>query len=315
MTTSKTLYKNASFLKSSTFFKLQLIAGFLLIISGCTTAPPIKQSTGATTATNKGGGYYQDDGPEDNAPTNLDQTPDAIPKKETFHKFANRPYVVFGYEYIPELNEKPYRAKGIASWYGKKFKGKKTASGESYDMYAMTAAHRTLPIPSYVKVTNINNSKSVIVRVNDRGPFHSNRLIDLSYTAALKLGLLNKGSGQVEVERVFAGSDRPTPTTPLEDSLILAQNTSPSTPIDNFVPPSPSGHFLQLGAFSIKESAENLSTKIKQELIWLMEPTQIISKDGLYRVRLGPYSSKTEAMAIADKIKETFNLKPLIAAQ
>lgn len=293
---------------------LFLFTGFILILSGCTTAPPIKQSTSTATVT-KGGGYYQDDGPEDNAPANLDQTPDATPKKEPFHKFANRPYVVLGYEYVPEVNEKPYKAKGIASWYGKKFKGKKTASGEPYDMYAMTAVHRTLPIPSYVKVTNVSNNKSVVVRVNDRGPFHSSRVIDLSYTAALKLGLLSKGSGMVEVERVFADRDTPTPQTPIEDAQIVAQNN----PVPSFAEPLPStpqtGHFLQLGAFSIKESADSLRNKIKQELTWLLEPTQIVNKDGLYRVRLGPYASKTEAMAIADKIKETFNLKPLIASQ
>ena len=151
----------------------------------------------------RGGGYYMDDGPGDSPPPNLEQTPDAVPRNEPpLKSAANRPYVVFGKTYTPTLNYGNFKQRGVASWYGRKFHGQKTSSGEPYDMYGMTAAHPTLPIPSYVRVTNLTNGRVVTVRVNDRGPFHSERIIDLSYTAALKLGYIGQGSTQVEIEQV-----------------------------------------------------------------------------------------------------------------
>jgi len=150
------------------------------------------------------GGYYQGDGPGANPPPNLDLVPDAEFKIEPYAKYANRPYSVFGQTYTPLMNDTPYTQQGIASWYGVKFHGQRTSSGEPYDMYKMTAAHPTLPIPSYARITSLETGKQVVVRINDRGPFHSNRLIDVSYTAALKLGLLGKGSNQVQVDRIMA---------------------------------------------------------------------------------------------------------------
>lgn len=149
------------------------------------------------------GGYYQDDGPGDKVPDNLLATPDAEPKVESYSRNGNKPYVVFGKTYVPMLDNRPFKQRGIGSWYGKKFHGQKTSSGEIYDMYKMTAAHPTLPIPSYARVTNLANGNQVIVRVNDRGPFHSGRIIDLSYTAALKLGYISRGSSELEVERLL----------------------------------------------------------------------------------------------------------------
>lgn len=149
------------------------------------------------------GGYYQDDGPGDKTPEGLLETPDAIPRVESYSTRGNKPYVVFGKTYTPMTDSRPFRQRGVGSWYGKKFHGQKTSSGERYDMYQMSAAHPTLPIPSYARVTNLDNGVQVIVRVNDRGPFHSSRIIDLSYTAALKLGYLGKGSGRLEVERLL----------------------------------------------------------------------------------------------------------------
>ncbi len=151
----------------------------------------------------KGGGYYKDDGPGRNIPANLDQVPDAVPKAEPLHRYANDSYRVLGKTYQPMPADRPYKEKGLASWYGRKFHGRNTSSGEPYDMYAMTAAHATLPIPSYARVTNLNNGQSVLVRVNDRGPFHPGRIIDLSYTAAYKLDVL-KDVTPVEVELVNA---------------------------------------------------------------------------------------------------------------
>ena len=119
------------------------------------------------------------------------------------HRFANRPYTVLGRSFVPATTIEPYRARGLASWYGRKFHGQPTSTGEPYDMYGMTAAHPTLPIPSYVRVTNLSNGRTVVVRVNDRGPFHKGRLIDLSYTAAYKLGYVKRGSTQVEVESIL----------------------------------------------------------------------------------------------------------------
>ena len=182
------------------------VAIVLLGLAGCSSAPTPRPRIEAPPQAEKpvappiarSGGYYQDDGPGENPPPNLENIPDAEPKAEPLHKFANRPYTALGKSFTPNTSGQPYQARGVASWYGKKFHGKRTASGEIYNMYAMTAAHPTLPIPSYVRVTNPKNAKTAVVRVNDRGPFHAGRIIDLSYTAALKLGYVSLGSTLVE---------------------------------------------------------------------------------------------------------------------
>ena len=166
-----------------------LLAFIVLALSACAAAP-------------RSGGYYKDDGPGEKPPANLDQIADAQPKSEPLHRYANRPYQVFGKEYVPLASVQAYRQRGVASWYGKKFHGQRTASGETYDMYAMSAAHPTLPIPSYARVTRVATGRSVIVRINDRGPFHQGRMIDLSYAAALKLGFAQLGSAEVELESI-----------------------------------------------------------------------------------------------------------------
>lgn len=154
----------------------------------------------------KKGGYYKDDGPHANPPDNLASVPDATPRAEPLHRFANRPYEVFGKKYVPLASVQPFKQRGVASWYGKRFHGQKTASGEIYDMYAMTAAHPILPIPSYARVTHVKSGRQVVVRINDRGPFHAGRVIDLSYVAAYRLGLLQSGSGEVEVQSIVPGA-------------------------------------------------------------------------------------------------------------
>jgi rare lipoprotein A (peptidoglycan hydrolase) len=146
--------------------------------------------------------YYSNDGPPESVPENLAQIPDAVPRDEPFHRYANRPYTVFGLTYVPVLDKEPTKERGLASWYGRMFHGRKTASGEIYDMFAMTAAHKTFPIPSYARVTNVKTGQSVVVRINDRGPFHSDRIIDLSYAAAARIGVAQAGSGLVDVERL-----------------------------------------------------------------------------------------------------------------
>lgn len=152
--------------------------------------------------TSKRGGYYQSDGPPERAPTDIASTPDATPKVEPLLPRVNRPYIALGRNYTPLTTDVPFRERGIASWYGKQFHGNRTASGEIYDMYAMTAAHPTLPIPSYVRVTAVRTGQSIVVRVNDRGPFKSDRVIDLSYAAASRLGIVESGTGSVDIERI-----------------------------------------------------------------------------------------------------------------
>ena len=168
-----------------------LVLALVFLTAGCGSSPP-----------RGSGGYYKDDGPGANPPSNLASIPDAQPRNEPLHKFANRPYEVFGKRYVPLASVQAFTQRGVASWYGKKFHGQKTSSGETYDMYKMTAAHPTLPIPSYVRVTHVGNGRSVVVRVNDRGPFHGGRIIDLSYVAAYKLGYIGAGSAQVQVEAI-----------------------------------------------------------------------------------------------------------------
>jgi rare lipoprotein A len=244
--------------------------------------------------------YYADDGPPESIPEELDKVPEAVPRDEAFSRSANRPYTVFGQTYAPVVDREPFRQKGVASWYGRKFQGQKTASGEPYDMFRMTAAHKTLPIPSYAKVTNLANGKSVVVRINDRGPFHSNRIIDLSYAAAARIGIAAKGSGMVEVERVFepprqeaaasrAAASQPAPTASMIETPLVAQEAG--------------GLWIQLGAFSSAEAAEGFREKAARDLPWILEPLQVVQRDGLSRVRLGPYGNRDEAEAIAAKIR------------
>jgi rare lipoprotein A len=174
---------------------------FLSLLTGCASVPSFKNDS-LPVPLKKGGGYYLDDGPGDNPPGDIDAIPDAVPKVEPFHGRANQPYIALDSKYVPMTSFYPYKEQGVASWYGKRYHGKKTSIGEVYDMYGMTGAHTTLPIPCYVRVTNTENNKSVIVRINDRGPFKKNRVIDLSFAAAYKLRLSDKGSGPVEVELI-----------------------------------------------------------------------------------------------------------------
>jgi rare lipoprotein A len=267
--------------------------------------------------------YYSDDGPPQAIPDGLERLPDAVPRDEAFNRFANRPYTVFGETYVPAVDKEPFRQRGLASWYGRKFHGQKTASGEPYDMFKMTAAHKTLPIPSYAKVTNLANGKSVVVRINDRGPFHSNRIIDLSYAAASRIGIAAKGSAMVEVERVFAPpaaqaappeAASPVAATPASAASASASDAAPAaagirTPL---VTQEPAGIWVQLGAFSSAEGAESFREKARRELPWILEPVQIVQSGGLNRVRLGPYRNRDEAEAIAAKVRQSLGYAPSI---
>jgi rare lipoprotein A len=174
-------------------FAFLLVMLVVAALAGCALAP-------------KHIGDARDDGPGGPLPSDPDRIADARLRSEPLNPGANNPYIALGRKYFPFQSLRPYRQRGLASWYGRKFHGKPTSSGERYDMYAMTAAHTLLPIPSYVRVTNLSNGRSVVVRVNDRGPFHSDRIIDLSYAAAYKLGYVNAGSTHVEVEAILPRS-------------------------------------------------------------------------------------------------------------
>lgn len=150
------------------------------------------------------GHYYQDDGPPDHVPAALASVADAVPRLEPLNPRANHPYTALGHGYTPDTGDAPFEQHGIASWYGRQYHGNRTASGEPYDMFAMTAAHPTLPIPSYARVTSARDGRSVVVRINDRGPFLQDRIIDLSYAAATRLGLVGSGSGEVTVRKITA---------------------------------------------------------------------------------------------------------------
>ena len=250
------------------------------------------------------GAYYKDDGPGANPPANLAAIPDAVPKAEPLNRFANRPYQVFGKDYVPVASVMPFRQDGVGSWYGRRFQGGPTSSGEPYDMYAMTAAHPTLPIPSYARVTNLANGRSVVVRINDRGPFHSDRIIDLSYTAAWKLGYAEAGSTRVAVEAIVPGS-APTAVVAAKEERVPKQEPTAEA----------KGVYLQLGAFSAREAAENFRVRVYRELAWLSEAIQVIAGGTVFRLHLGPYRTPDEARSVADRIQAELNLRPLLVTR
>jgi rare lipoprotein A len=282
----------------------------LLLLAGCGTALKRESTERAsapatvTAGVPSKGAYYKDDGPGANPPPDLAAIPDAVPRAEPLHRFANRPYQVFGKEYVPLTSIAPFRQAGVGSWYGRRYHGGPTSSGDPYDMYAMTAAHPTLPIPSYARVTNPSNGRSVVVRINDRGPFHSDRIIDLSYAAAWKLGYAEAGSARLEVESIVPGS--------ASAGAVIAkqereQKQEPAA--------EAKGVYLQLGAFSARETAENFRVRVYRELTWLSEAIQIVAGGTVYRLHLGPYRSPDEARPIADRIQAEFNLRPVLVVR
>jgi len=280
--------------------RLHALVAIVFLLGGCGTTAKKAQTPGSTSPR-----YYSDDGPPETIPGNLAQIPDAVPRDEPFHRFANRPYTVFGLTYVPVVDKQPTRERGIASWYGRKFHGKPTSSGEPYDMFAMTAAHKTLPIPSFARVTNVKTGQSVVVRINDRGPFHSDRVIDLSYAAAARIGIATAGSGLVEVERILGAAGEVVSAVPLRPPPMPVV----ATPM---VAQEASALWLQLGAFSSGETAESFRGKLARDLPWLLEPIDVSARDGLHRVRLGPYRNATEASAIADKVRSSLGIAPVL---
>ena len=295
----------------------------LLLVAACSTPPPRRdasapQGSASGPATPSGGSsrYYKDDGPADRIPVDLDAVPDAVPRVEALHKFANRPYSVLGREYVPATTLKAYRERGIASWYGKKFHGMATSTGEPYHMFAMTAAHPTLPLPSYARVTNVATGKSVVVRVNDRGPFLNDRVIDLSYAAAHRIGIAQRGSGEVEVEAILPGTPSvlatAAPLPPVSAAPVVtapAEVTPLPTPVASLATPagvSSTGYAVQLGAFASYANAQNFLTHTQNQLASASVEAKVRQAGGLYRVYVGPYADRDEARRVGERITQAF---------
>lgn len=269
------------------------------------------------------GGYYLDDGPGNDAGVDMDSIPDAQPKPEELSTRANRPYIALEQQYTPMTAYTPYKEQGKASWYGKRYHGKRTSTGEVYDMYGMTAAHTTLPIPSYAKVTNVANGRAVTVRINDRGPFKNGRLIDLSYAAAYKLGIVDQGSAMVEVEAIDNSFEALQKNAALADPDTINKEFEPKEPKAQPVKAgtkngktakklSGAEYFVQVGAFKSEENSLALVKKMES----LQRPDQVeVSKaynNGLHRVKVGPYASKAEAEAAAKQIRKQFGVSAIV---
>lgn len=275
----------------------------LSMISACSNTPRLGQSS-AHSHTRAGGGYYLDDGPEKNPPSNLDSVPNAVPRAEPLKTVAMRPYVALGKTYTPMTSLRPYKARGHASWYGKRYHGRRTSSGEVYDMYAMTAAHPTLPIPSYVRVTNLQNRSSVVVRINDRGPFLESRLIDLSYVAAYKLGILANGSARVEVESIIPGRF---------GSVSPAMTREPPGAESEVVSVSGNERFyLQLAAFGSAHNAQSYLIQLKSEHPSIHYQAYINQTSGLHKVLVGPFADLEAANQTANMITAAGAPEPIL---
>ncbi len=248
-----------------------------LIISACSTTKVVPTSGDAAP----------------NKQVDVSSVPNAVPKSEPKSRYGNpKSYVVFDKRYYVMESSQGFVEKGIASWYGTKFHGRRTSSGETYDMYAMTAAHKNLPLPTYVKVTNLNNGKHVIVKVNDRGPFHENRIIDLSYTAAIKLDIIKKGTGLVEVRAIQPGE-------------VIPSSSNEGAPVAT-VPSSNNneGFYIQVGSFGQLANAENLRRKLEPLGEHLIKISQtIVTGRTLYRVRIGPLTDIDLSDSITSKLQ------------
>ena len=268
---------------------LLALFGLALLLHGCSTSV-----------------FDEQDGPGEHR--DVSGVPDAIPRVEPLSRGGNpTSYVVFGKRYYPMRDSRGFIERGIASWYGRKFHGRKTSNGETYDMYAMTAAHKRLPLPSFAEVVNLENGRRVVVRVNDRGPFHDNRIIDLSYAAASRIGMLGKGTALVEVRAIDPRGPRRAPTT-------RTASVPPAAP-----PTRSSGVerapriFLQAGAFSDSTNAERLRQRLESGLSRSVRVLPADSHAGrVHRVQVGPLASVEIADRISARLTGLGVAKPLI---
>ena len=270
--------------------------------------------------------FYLDDGPGDLPAAELDRIPDAVPVAEAPYPRSNRPYTVFGKTYTPLGEAAGFSQRGLASWYGRRFHGKPTSSGEPYDMYGMSAAHPTLPIPSYARVTNVVNGRSVVVRINDRGPFHPGRILDLSYAAAHRLGFAGKGSAEVAVEALVAGDGSAasgvfplttagTGTGAVATPIPTQQDLGTATRIERTAKrvergaDEPGDLWLQLGAFNRRENAEALRQSVSAKLPELTPGLTVVEIDGKWRLRVGPLYDREAMDYVRTTLKEKMGIK------
>lgn len=273
----------------------------LLWLAGCATTPG---SGGG------GGAYYRDGGSPLRHAVDLSSVPPAVPHPEPLSATGNpNSYTVFGKTYYPLHSAHGFSQTGVASWYGLDFNGQRTSSGESYDMYRMTAAHKTLPIPCYVQVTNLDNGKQIIVRVNDRGPFHSGRIIDLSYVAALKLGIVRYGSAPVRIRTITAASpDTKSRPRQAQASRVAQTRTTTARIMPAVAKPAaatsaPQAGYLQVGAFRQASNARALRRKLQAmgiDRVRLRAPASAV--DTLYRVRIGPFASASQRRTVQQRL-------------
>ncbi|WP_247254610.1 septal ring lytic transglycosylase RlpA family protein [Pseudomonas moorei] len=313
--------------------KLMAFAVLAVLVASCSTSRSPTQKS--STAVRSMPGLDINRAHKDGAPwwdVDVSRIPDATPTLHTGPYKAN-PYTVLGKTYFPLQDSKTYVASGTASWYGTKFHGQNTANGEVYDLYGMSAAHKTLPLPSYVRVTNLDNNKSVILRVNDRGPFYSDRIIDLSYAAAKKLGYAEIGTARVKVEGIdpqqwWAAKGRPAPL--MLNEPQVAQNSAPTITasagtVEQWTPPpqqhaaavvpvqleakksasSPAaGQYLQVGAFANPDAAELLRSKLSGMVSTPVFISSIVrNQQTLHRVRLGPIGSQGEIQQVQNSVR------------
>jgi len=270
---------------SNSPIRLALITTVLVLLTACAGKPPVELEP-------------------DSAPTGTidwSQVKDARPRHEPKSPYGNPDsYEQFGKKYVVLASAENYQKRGVASWYGTKFHGRRTSSGETYDMMKMTAAHKTLPLPSYAKVTNLENGKSIIVKINDRGPFAKGRIIDLSYAAAHRLEMTEKGTARVEVETITHKAPQPV--------TRLSQVTASSviTPLKQAA--AQPRRYVQVGAYSVHKTAQKLAKVLDKEIRLPVKITRV-KRHGktLYRVRIGPVPTQ----ALADELVKTLDIKEL----
>ncbi len=278
----------------------RLLPLLLLLLVGCASSP--YQPHGSSVPDDNGApGSDRYSIAQDHAPQSdrqrMQQLSQPTPKDEPRSRYGNGPtYRVWGVTYEVLESSRGYVEDGIASWYGAKFHGHRTSSGESYDMYQLSAAHKTLPLPTWARVTNLDNGKSTIVRINDRGPFHSERVIDLSWAAAVKLDIDQRGTGRVRVEALSTEpANRP--------QTVMAATSSP--------PPPAGALYLQAGAFSQRGSALALLTDLTDRFSW---PITIRTSDNIHRVWIGPFSTEQERLSAREAIAQAGFPTPVNAA-
>lgn len=279
--------------------KCLLMLTLFALLSACASAPSTSSKSFPSSSR-----YSMTHDAYPDAPVDVSGVPDAVPRWEPLSRGGNRsPYTVWGKQYYVLDSAKGYKEQGIASWYGKKFHGHLTSNGETYDMYGMSAAHRSLPLPSFVRVTSLENGRSVVVRVNDRGPFHGDRLIDLSYAAAAKLGFVQKGTARVEVEAIYMEPGHQS----------LPSTTVAVNQMGQSVSNSSDGWFVQVGAYSSLDAAHRMQSQIRQAI---QHPVVIhrVQQAGLtlHRVQVGPFPSEADAQRNKSRIEEAASSNVII---